>query len=372
MKKYFILAACALVASVACTKSEKADGPDVKIAFQVADYKAQTKANVGASTEFKSFKCKAFLHADGYESITQDFFGADGETIVPDALPNPTQWAPSHDYYWPKSNQSYINFVAWYDKNGAPTTATETALEWSSRVVAPGDTILFANEAWRYNKNNDPATYGIEASKGVPMLFHHALAQLSLKAKGVDLNDGATNYWRVVLDTVKISGVYNTGTLALTNSDPSSTQEKAWSNADGKVWSSPSNAVETALIERESDLSVVDSLTVNPTVLLAGHNVLPQALVDGQQQVTVVFSIYRKNANGYYSKERIKHVFDLNDFTASTPVTAWEMNKKITYTIIINPKTEKVLLDPVVEEWEEVDGGEYQIGTGTDGERLNG
>ena len=326
MKKYFILAACALVASVACTKSEKADGPDVKIAFQVADYKAQTKANVGASTEFKSFKCKAFLHADGYESITQDFFGADGETIVPDALPNPTQWAPSHDYYWPKSNQSYINFVAWYDKNGAPTTATETALEWSNRVVAPGDTILFANEAWRYNKNNDPATYGIEASKGVPMLFHHALAQLSLKAKGVDLNDGATNYWRVVLDTVKISGVYNTGTLALTNSDPS----------------------------------------------FAGHNVLPQALVDGQQQVTVVFSIYRKNANGYYSKERIKHVFDLNDFTASTPVTAWEMNKKITYTIIINPKTEKVLLDPVVEEWEEVDGGEYQIGTGTDGERLNG
>jgi hypothetical protein len=252
-------------------------------------------------------------------------------------------------------------------------------MTWSfsnETVGAAGANLLYADMAWRYNAT-PAAQYGLNGlssgtNKGVPMLFHHALAQLSLKAKGVDLNDGATNYWRVVLDTVKISGVYNTGTLALTNSDPSSTQEKAWANADGKVWSSPSNAVETALIERESDLSVVDSLTVNPTVLLAGHNVLPQALVDGQQQVTVVFSIYRKNANGYYSKERIKHVFDLNDFTASTPVTAWEMNKKITYTIIINPKTEKVLLDPVVEEWEEVDGGEYQIGTGTDGERLNG
>ena len=370
MKKFLIIAVAALAASVACTKSEVNDGPAAKINFQVANYKAQTKANVSALTEFQSFSCKAFLHADGYESTTQDFFGANGETILPDNTSNPSQWAPSHDYYWPKSNQSYINFVAWYDKAGAPTTATETALEWSARTVAPTDTILFADEAWRY-KNNDGALYKLDAvTKGVPMLFHHALAQINIKAKGEDLNDGAANSWRVVLDTVKIANVYKTGTLALVNSDPSSTQPKAWTAPSSPaVWSSPTNADEIKLLERLSDLSVTDSLTTTAKVLLEGHNVLPQSLTN-DHVVTVVFSIYRKNQTGYYSKERIKHEFKLSDF--SNGVAAWEMNKKITYTIIINPKTEKVLLDPAIEEWAEVDGGEYQIGTGTDGERLNG
>lgn len=369
MKKYLIIAACALVASVACTKSEN-EAPDSLVSFQVANYKAQTKANVSALTEFKSFTCKAFLHADGYESTTQNFFGANGETIVPDNESNPTQWAPSHDYYWPKSNQSYINFVAWYDKAGAPTTATETSLEWAARTISPTDTILFADEAWRY-KDNNGAIYKKDAvTKGVPMLFHHALAQINIKAKGVELNDGASNYWRVVLDTVKIANIYKTGTLSLVNSDPSTTQPKEWTAPSSPaVWASPSNADEIKLLERESDISVTDSLTTTAKVLLEGNNVLPQALTN-DHVLTVVFSIYRKNQNGYYSNERICEKIKLSDFSNS--VSAWEMNKKITYTIIINPKTEKVLLDPAIEEWTEVDGGEYNIGTGAEGERLNG
>ena len=48
MKKYFIIAAAALVASAACTKTEidfNVNDPGNKIGFEVANYTAQTKAN---------------------------------------------------------------------------------------------------------------------------------------------------------------------------------------------------------------------------------------------------------------------------------------------------------------------------------------
>ena len=49
MKKYFILAVAALAASVACSKVEtefNPTDPGNKIAFEVANYATQTKANV--------------------------------------------------------------------------------------------------------------------------------------------------------------------------------------------------------------------------------------------------------------------------------------------------------------------------------------
>ena len=165
MKKYFILAVAALVTFSACTKIEDIDSaPAEKITFQAASYVPQTKANSSVWSEFTSFKCKAFLHAAGY-SDTQNMFGASGETITPwqsdgstaaTSEANVSYWAPSHDYYWPKDASSYVNFVAWYDKNGAPTTSSETSLVWTingtDRSLATSDNILFADEAWYYRR----------------------------------------------------------------------------------------------------------------------------------------------------------------------------------------------------------------------------
>ena len=45
MKKYFFLAAAALVAMCACTKTVVNEAPDQAIGFNVASYVPQTKAN---------------------------------------------------------------------------------------------------------------------------------------------------------------------------------------------------------------------------------------------------------------------------------------------------------------------------------------
>ncbi|MCR5326345.1 MAG: fimbrillin family protein [Bacteroidales bacterium] len=361
MKQYFIIAAAALTVMAACTKVESNfNTPDKKVTFQAATYSTpQLRADtVSVKSEFTSFTSKAFLHADGYENITQDFFGANGETISPDNASNPSYWAPSHDYYWPKSSQSYINFIAWYDKNGdAPTTATETALSWANYAVATDDNLLYAEEAWRF-KSNDFDKYDKDAvTEGVPMLFRHALAKLTIKAAADPIADGNTT-WTVQLDTVKLAGVYNTGTLSLTNADPGTEHTTvAWTNAAGNVWSSPSNATEIAMLERCTSTGAEtnpSALTATPTVMLDGQSVLPQTLTDAHE-LTVVYSIFCKYSGTLLWKERMATSVKLTDFSGS--VSEWGMNKSITYTITINPQTTKVKIDPAMEDWVEVDAG---------------
>ncbi|MBQ9548068.1 MAG: fimbrillin family protein [Bacteroidales bacterium] len=364
MKHYFIIAAAAVVAMAACTKVENVASPDKKISFQTATYSTpQSRADtVSVKGEFTSFTSKAFLHADGYEDTTQDFFGANGETISADNASNPTAWTPSHDYYWPKSSESYINFIAWYDKNGdAPTTATETALSWSNYVVATDDNLLYAEEAWRF-KDNDHDKYDKDGvTEGVPMLFRHALAKLTIKAAANPIADGNTT-WTVQLDTVKLSGVYNTGTLSLTNADPGTANTTvAWSNAAGNVWSSPSNATEITMLERLTSTgneTEPGALTSTPTVMLDGQSVLPQTL-GNDHVLTVVYSIYTKYNGTLYSKERLATSVKLTDFSGS--ISEWGMNKKITYTVNINPQTTVVKIDPAMEDWVEVDAGSADL-----------
>ena len=361
MKRFLIIAA-AVAAMVACTEVNPDQTPDRKITFQAASYLPQTRANVSVLNDFTSFTSKAFLHADGYESTTQDFFGASGETISPDNTTNPTYWAPSHDYYWPKSTQSYINFIAWHDHNGdAPTTATETALSWANYVVATDDNLLYADEAWRFKDNEHDQYDKDSVTEGVPMLFHHALAKLTIKAAADPVSNGSTT-WTVQLDTVKLAGVYNTGTLSLTNTDPGTANTPvAWTNAAGNVWSSPSNATEITMLERLTSTGNETSpaaLTATPTVMLDGQSVLPQA-VTSSMKLTVVYSIYYKYNGTQYAKERIKTETLLSAFSGD--VDEWGMNKDITYTININPQTTTVKIDPAVVEWVSEDAGSATI-----------
>ena len=162
MKKLFFFASAALViAACAKTTLDNTATPDVPVTFQAANYSVATKAGeVSVFKDFKNFKSLAYLHAVGVDlnadgtqkaATFQNFFGA-GETISPYnssnviiATPTPATtdvayWAPSHSYYWPKDEHSYVNFVAWYGTDGSsavnPTvtytydTAWEATMTW--------------------------------------------------------------------------------------------------------------------------------------------------------------------------------------------------------------------------------------------------
>lgn len=355
MKKFFIIAAAALVAFTACTKIEDIDtAPAKKITFQAASYVPQTKANVSIMPEFTSFPCKAFLHAAGY-SETQNMFGDNGEIIsaytsgdVVTTTPSQVAyWAPSHDYYWPKDATSYVNFVAWYDKNGAPTTSTETSLVWSNRTIQTSDNILFADEAWHY-KQTPSAAYHMESgvSEGVPMLFHHALAQLCIKANVTKNTDDKTpaHTWDVTLEDISLAGVFNQGTLSLTNSDLEATGTKAWTGS----WATSGTAGSVTMS------NVTTPLTTDAVDVLTMQNVLPQTVTDNVV-LNFKYNISYKYNGEEYAHEKITAALQLNNITNA--ISAWEMNKKITYTITINPETTVIRIDPAMVDWEPVAGG---------------
>lgn len=361
MKKYLILASAAIVAMAACTKVELDENiPAKKITFQAASYVPQTKAEVSVMSEFTSFTCKAFLHAAGYSDV-QNMFGDNGETIsawtngnvITTTPADVAYWAPSHDYYWPKDASSYVNFVAWYDANGtAPTTATEESLSWTNYTVDTDDNLLYADEAWRYKSNPD-AEYHKDGSvsEGVPMLFHHALAQLCIKAAVSKVNEGST-YWDVTLSNIKLEGVYNKGDLTLSNSAPTGTeaQAKAWSGS----WA-PASGATTATVSMDTPAS---SLTATLTDILSFQKVLPQTVTSNMKLKFDYNISYRYGANTAdkeYAHEKISATIDLS--TISGHIASWDMNKKITYNITINPETTVIRIDPAVDDWASVTGG---------------
>ena len=363
MKKYFIIAAVAITA-MACSKVETTDNePAKKITFQAASYVPQTKANTSVWAEFTSFKCKAFLHAAGYTGETQNMFGTDGENITPyktdgtaaTAEANVSYWAPSHDYYWPKDATSYVNFIAWYDKKGtAPTSATETSLSWANYTVLTSDNLLYADEAWRYKENTtNAAQYTDDAvTSGVPMLFHHALAQLCIQAKVKKATDGKTpaHTWAVTLEDITLDGVYNKGTLSLTNSEPTGTgpATKAWTGSWSPV--APTTSVEMDDVTTPLTTSFVDVLEM--------QNVLPQT-VTNDVVLNFKYNISYKYNGTEYAHEKITAAIQLNAVTGA--ISTWDMNKKITYQLTIDPETTTIKIDPAIVEWEAQAGGSTEI-----------
>ena len=425
MKKYFIIAIAALAASAACTKVETIDNtPDVPVTFQAANYTGQTKAtNVSVFNDFKEFKCRAFLHAEGVDLLGasdsyavngtsyQEFFGSTGETISPynssnEKITNPTastdnvhHWAPSHEYYWPKSEHSFVNFVGWYGTDGTnaidPTIAYEydgTAEKWTATMTwnysnatagAAGANILYADMAWRY-QTNPTAAYGLNGlssgyNKGVPMLFHHALAQINVKAYAVAataetgepantaLTAGSSNTvtdgnatWTIKLTSVKITPVITSGTLTLTNADKGSNGTKVWSGdwaiADG---ASAGDLPSTAITE------VPVNQVAKPDAATTDGDVIAKTCVIPQTIGTSVALTFNLDITTAYTSPAVSHheiipVTVLLNTDCGT--TSWAMNTKYTYFLKINPSQKLVRFDPVLqEEWIPIEGTEQTI-----------
>ena len=324
----FVLAALA-----GCVRTEQLPAPDREISFTVASYQPAITKGTLESQGVTSFNTKAYLHAEGYESVTQDFFGVAGETITK----QDSYWYPSHPYYWPKSNLSYVNFVSWYDKNGSgPTSVSETRMDWTNRTIAHNDDIMYADEAWRFF-NDSPS---------VPVLFHHALAQVKFQARLSEASEGGTS-WTVTISNLQVSNVHKTGSLSLYNSDPATSYtNNAWTNAAGNaapVWTQ-TEAVDT--------LRHVGSYTLDAStkVLMNTRTVLPQStfgmVLSFDYTINTTYS--QNNPIHSVSESATASINLYNDFRIYT----WDMNTRITYTIVINPKTNKITFDPcLAESW---------------------
>lgn len=371
MKKYLFIAVAALAASVACTEVNT-EGPKRVVKFSAANYVPQTKA-VSVLNDFESFQCRAFMHAEGVDlnsdgsiktpATYQEFFGASGETILPDNVSAPAEWAPAHDYYWPKGTQSFVNFVGWYGTDGtnainptisyAYTSSKWTAtMEWdfSTTLGSASTNLLYADMAWRFKDNNNPATYGVSTavSEGVPMLFHHALAQINIKAyasgtslakgSGADagkVQDGVAK-WTITLENAKITPVYSDGSLTLTNEDPGSKGVQAWTGN----WVGDGTAGDVNI----TTYNVTEISKATAGDMVAASCVLPQT-IGASVVLSFDMRIVTDYGNSVSNTELLPISIKLNDMGTS----AWEQNHKYTYYIKIVPSQNEVLFDPALD-----------------------
>lgn len=351
-----------MVALMGCTKTELFN-TEREITFAVGSYAPSTKAEALQTMDggITSFKSKGFLHAEGVNE-TQDFFGQNGETITWDATNK--EWTPSHVYYWPKSANSYINFVSWYGQEGqtalAPATWTETSLSWvmdgstAAKTVGPKANIMFADVAWRYNQNpsayygsNFAAAYQVE--EGVPTLFHHALAQVRFMAKATATTEAnSSTTWNVYVDNFRVTNVRKTGSLTMVNSDLTTTGTRAWKSMDGENQVDPYWVVPTTEYAAADTLSHTSRVNVYPAgtavSVMNTRSVIPQ----GTEDMVMLFDcVIRTNYSvDRYVEEIVPVSINISDF--SNDISSWDMNHRITYTVNINPITGNILFEPAL------------------------
>lgn len=346
MKKYFFIAAAALVASVACSKVETEATPDVEIGYQVATFLNQTKADSHGHTSFidelaelgitsnQSFKSAAYIHAaqsDGTVAAPAEFFVAGTDNVETINYDGSSSWKPAHPYYWPKSPKSSLTFFSWFDFDTTQDDPTVTyttdggtaTLAWSDRTVALKDNVMYADAAYHYKKNaNGDENHKLNGvTEGVPTLFHHALAKVrfTIAQNPMKKQDGATSnytFWEVTVDNVALSSgsIKNNGKFSLTEtSKTTAATQGTWTLPTNNIWAAPT-ATQTYLTANlgnatgdifDTDVAKGAAVLTNTAVELTGDNfmddtyftVMPQDIANG---VTLTFKYTIKT---YYGTE---------------------------------------------------------------------
>ena len=367
MKKYIIIAAAALVASVACTKVETVD-IQKEINFEVAN-SIQTKAFTGTIYENGAFGTYAWFNDTDEFMVNEqvDLAGGVWKTV-------------DHTFYWPKTGS--VSFISYSPFEGTSNTAGTTPVVVKNKITYTGVTagatdLMYADKATCSNNVNevlDSLHRGVDSGySGVPTVFRHALAKLSFKvmANFTEWNDSTTTpvshtEWEITLNSFKIKGFNTTGDLELNL------------NGDGKSWDKPVTAVDTlsyyvwtnptgATAAQELVTAPITLTTATTDLGSATGFVLPQILVPGTQTVDIDVHIKTTLANGKEINEDFVKTINISEIST---LKAWQMNENIVYTIKFKPTASAtdpddahdndpedvvITFDPAVADWTTVE-----------------
>ena len=407
MKKYFLLAAAALVALTACTKVDvefnETDSAN-RIAFTVADYSQQTKAGEtslatgdDAIYSFKTYATQFPEIGDAVLFMNNVDIKAWNNAATPAVVTSGSDiytWAPEADYYWPKTG--YINFYS-YAGTKSPSTSSVVSsdkktitFDYGTVTVGENDNILVADAALHFNSNTE--TYKKDhVSKGVPTLFRHQLAKVKFIVHLKTTQPASsTTTWKVrtiaseTINTVDYASaltIVKNGSLKLQNADglatdaTKNTTTQAWSAVVGSSANVDGWIAGTAETDKEVISLATQTLTIattkqeseetDPAYLIAERTVMPQLTENTKFVLYYEVSASHDNfASDPFLKEirsvGVDVAKSMKDLVADIP--DWNKNTKITYTINIDPVSEKVTFDPAVEAWaEESESGSFNV-----------
>jgi hypothetical protein len=302
MKKFFILASAAIVALASCAKTEVVykDAPE-EIAFKavtgVMSKVPHEGTNMPTADDMVVYASASLTESGTYEpyfsNVTFDFG---------------TYWTGNPSQYWPKSG--YMKFLAYYPNNIG--TASGNAVDGVSIVINDIATtqtdILYSDLTSAQNCETKPV---------VPMTFHHALAQIVVKAS---VYNAAMN--NVVISSVAITTPNTSGEFSF--------------GSTGLNWETKTASAVNMLMD--NDL-VATPLTTSPATLGDGSLVVP-----GNQTSLVI---------SYKVGSLIKEV------TKSLSGTSWDAGQKYIYNIVVT--LDEIKLSASVENWTDASTEAVQI-----------
>ena len=326
-----------LVGLAACTKVEDVYVPEA-ISYSVGTYANATKAHTNYTGT--SFCSSAWLHANG-AAAGSAFFTSEEITNTG------TTWEPAHEYYWPMSQDSYLNFVSWYDsRNGSDITVSENAITVGPRTIGETDELMVAKKVWEQKSNVNPGRY---YTPGVPTLFRHQLTQIGVKAKlSAPAVEEATNIrttWEVSLKNVSFNGVYTNGTLSLTNTSHATGEDTSYWEGG---WTVNTGVAATTIAATSST-----TLTTTEAEIIPYRSVLPQEISGITLSVTYEVTTTTQNTSTL-AQHSVKETvvasgLSLGNFEGYHG--NWTMNSRITYYININPATSVITVVPIADNW---------------------
>lgn len=343
MKKFFLIAAAAIVAFASCSKNDAEVQKDKSISFKSYAGRAVTKADA----DFFIPKSQTYLQPQAFGVYAYNT----GSTAFAGSVASAKKFmtnqgveftgssaADAADYqkytyepkkYWPNDeDNNLLTFWAYY-----PYEALSKGFEANDFEVAtdPADMVDLlvsdVKEDMTYTKAAGQGTVGI-----VPFTFHHALTMVKFFVKTGDEYPDVT----ITLNKLTVKGVKGAGTI--TPSWNSGTTSFAWTTT-GDAVDFPVCAKDTALVKDGFYL---------PTGKVADDSYLmiPQSIDNVTAEIEYTVS------NGDDDPVVNKVTVNLK----TTAVTEWAINKNVKYTFTVGLKP--IEFTAVVTDWDtEVEAG---------------
>lgn len=349
MKRLFFIAAIASAALVSCTKNEViTSAPEQEeISFAGPVVGAQTKVYGEINSTYntgESFDVWCVYNTEDITTWSGTPYFNDVKATFNSELYG---WTLTPKYYWPATGQ--LSFVALSPSLDNTTTYDETngfqiTTKWSQGADAEKIVDLMYSEptfncvkaTYVNTDKDDDDDSGNYKYNGVDINFKHALSYILFNVKTTEYY--STTKFR--LNKITLSGVYTTGTFKQKDATDPWTEDTAGATGTYVAFTN------TPGLEFENSAKHAAAATGKEIILL------PQALNNGQQKITVNYQISTDNGTTWIDQVQ---VVDLKNST----VTEWEMGKKYTYNLSIG--MDEIIFDPAVTYWTETAGGDINF-----------